>query len=70
MQFEIFVESKVAVKHRDHAHLGLTDVALLELCKTGATLLTDDLKLYLSATKSGFKAINYNHIRGTRFDFK
>lgn len=67
---ERFVESRVAVAHRDYSRLGATDAALLELAETGGTLLTDDLPLYLAAAYGGLDALNYNHIREARPDFR
>ncbi len=37
---------------------------------TGAVLLTDDLELYLAASYLKLKAVNYNHIRQARPDFR
>ncbi len=67
---EKVIASKVAVSREDYLRLGLTDAVLLELARSGATLLTIDLGLYLAALRAGFHAINYNHIRGQRPDFQ
>jgi hypothetical protein len=67
---ERFVPSKTAVVHKDYVRLGATDAVLLELTQTGATLVTDDLALYLAAVHAGLDAVNYNHIREARPDFR
>lgn len=67
---EKFVPSKTAVAHKDYIRLGATDAVLLELAQTGATLITDDLALYLAAVHAGLDAVNYNHIREARPDFR
>jgi hypothetical protein len=50
--------------------LGLTDSVLLELGRSGATLLTVDLDLYLAALDAGLNVINYNHLKENRPDFR
>ena len=64
------IDSKIAVNREEYLRLGLTDSVLLELARSGATLLTVDLDLYLAASRSGLAAINYNHIKGQRRDFQ
>ena len=67
---ERFIESKSAVRHAEHRRLGLTDAALLSAADSGATILTDDVDLYLAAVRAGLKAINYSHYREMRQDFQ
>jgi hypothetical protein len=61
---ESYVESRAACAAASFLRLGLSDAALMlgargEEC----TLLTADLDLYLEASKSGAKAVNFNHLR-------
>ncbi len=67
---ERFVESKIAVSRRECKRLGLTDAVLLEVADTGAVLLTVDVDLYLAALHAKLEAINYNHLRELRPDFR
>ena len=67
---ERFVNSSDAMDRPEYGRLGLADSVLLKLAETGATLLTDDLGLYLAATSSGLAAINYNHLREQRVDYR
>jgi len=63
---EAYVASGTVASGKQFARLGLTDLVLVALAD-GATLLTDDLDLYLAASSAGFEAINYSHIREARF---
>ncbi|WP_172125428.1 hypothetical protein [Devosia sp. 919] len=63
---ETYIASHSVASGWDFARLGLTDMVLVALAD-GATLLTDDLDLYLAASSAGFEAINYSHIREARF---
>lgn len=67
---EQYVETEVAIAHQHHLRLGVADCVLLTQADAGATLLTDDLDLYLASAGSGHKAYNYNHIRELRPDFR
>jgi hypothetical protein len=58
------------VRRTEYRRLGLADAALLCVADSGATILTDDVDLYLAAVRAGLKAINYNHIREMRPDFQ
>lgn len=66
--FENYVPSRVAADRAEFIRLGLTDSALLS--QHEAILLTDDLPLALAALTAGQEAINYNHIREKRPDFR
>lgn len=67
---EEYVQSATAVRHPDYVRLGLTDVTLLILARSGGELLTADLDLYLAAMKARLRATNYNHIREQRPDYR
>lgn len=67
---EQYIESRTAVEHLNYVRLGLTDAVLLTLQASGASLITADLALYLSAANAGFNSINYNHLREQRPDFR
>ena len=60
---EEYVESRTAAGAKEFLRLGLTDSALLEIASESRSLLTTDLDLYLSASKRGVSAINFNHLR-------
>jgi hypothetical protein len=49
-----------------YLRLGLTDSALFSTTTASTTLLTDDLPLYIAATKAGRAAINFTHLRQER----
>jgi rRNA-processing protein FCF1 len=61
---EVFVPGNDAVGHTTFDRLGLTDAAI-HLAAKGeqATVLTDDLDLYLSLEKNHIKALNFSHLR-------
>lgn len=63
------VPSSVAVDREEYNRLGLADAVLLKLAENGATLVTDDLPLYLAALGAGQKAINFAHLQAARPDF-
>ncbi len=67
---ECYISSSDAAKHPAYLRLGLTDAALLVAAEQNATLLTDDLNLYLAAESAGLSPINYNHLRELRGDFR
>lgn len=52
-----------AVADKDYRRLGLTDAVLLQLATPGYILLSDDLDLYLVASRRGIMAVNFNHLR-------
>jgi len=60
---ERYTESARIAKGPHFTRLGLTDSGLLDLCAAGLPLLTDDLPLYVAATRLGCAAVNFNHIR-------
>ena len=62
---EQYLTSAAATKDDAYTSLGITDAVLLTLARTGATLWTTDLELYLEAARRGLPAVNYNHIRET-----
>lgn len=64
---EIYTESRFATKRQEYSSLGVTDAVLLTMAQTGSVLLTDDLPVYLAASKAGYQAINYNHVREARY---
>ena len=49
-----------------YLRLGVTDSALFSEATATATLLTDDLPLYLAASSAGRVAINFTHLRQAR----
>lgn len=67
---EMKVVSRAAVERAEYHWLGLTDCVLLEVAATGVTILTADAKLYLAASEARYEAINYNHIRDQRADYR
>jgi hypothetical protein len=67
---EIYIESCRASRRPEYRRLGVTDSVLLELLEQGGTLFTDDLDLFLAAQSAGFEAINYNHLREQRPDYR
>jgi predicted nucleic acid-binding protein len=67
---EIKVVSRAAVERAEYHWLGLTDCVLLEVAATGVAILTADVKLYLAANNARYEAINYNHIRDKRADYR
>lgn len=67
---ELFVESHIAVNRPEYSRLGLTDAVLLKLAEGGGVVLTVDSDLCVAAESSGLKAVNYNHIRDKRPDFR
>lgn len=61
---EVGEASTVAMKRAEFVRLGLTDAALLDVASRGtATLLTDDLDLYLAASYAGYSAVKFTHLR-------
>ena len=60
---ECYVKSAEAMERTEFKRLGLTDSVLLALSKEPATLLTADLHLYLAATRAGYPAENFTHMR-------
>ncbi|MBV8203133.1 MAG: hypothetical protein JOZ15_21165 [Acidobacteria bacterium] len=43
--------------------LGITDAGIIDLCKQGLVLLTDDLSLFLEVQRLGGTAVNFQHLR-------
>ena len=43
--------------------LGVSDTAIIKLCKNGHLLLTDDFDLYGYMSSKEMPVINFNHIR-------
>lgn len=60
---EVFVPSRKASEHEDFFRLGLTDCAWLSLLDSDTDLLTMDRELYATATRRGFNAVNFHHVR-------
>lgn len=60
---ERYISSERAASIPELPRLGLTDCALLDLCKDGVPLITADLALFLAAAGRGAKALNFNHLR-------
>lgn len=62
---EQVVASCDAVKEHGYTWLGVTDAAILNLLRVSPrlALLTDDLDLYLAASKGGGDAHNFTHLR-------
>ena len=56
-------ESRVAVADEVYTRLGLTDAGLMTCVRSGSSLLTTDLGLYLAAAKLSDKVFNFNHLR-------
>ena len=50
--------------------LGVTDCVLIVQARSGATLLTDDLDLFLASSSAEQNAVNYNAYREQRPDFR
>lgn len=67
---ELYVASSAAVEHPEYIRLGITDAVILSILKQGVALITVDLDLFIAAQKAGLKAINFNHVRETRTDFR
>lgn len=69
---ELPVASEHAVEQLEYARLGLTDAAILWALdeEKDLTLLTSDLDLYLAAARLEFEAVNFNHLRELRPDFR
>lgn len=60
---ENYVTSIDLPKENAFFQFGISDSAIIELCKQGRLLLTDDFPLYGYVTAQGMDAINFNHIR-------
>ncbi len=60
---EVHIECRTGVGRLELPRLGFTDCTLLEVCASGAQLLTVDLGLYLAAMNQGSQALNFNHFR-------
>ena len=60
---ERYTESIRATKNPCFSRLGLTDAVLVTACVSEGFLLTDDLDLFLEATRVGGLAANFNHLR-------
>lgn len=60
---EVCIECQTGAGRLELPRLGFTDCTLLEVCASGAPLLTVDLAIYLAALHQGSEAINFNHLR-------
>ena len=61
---EEHVDAQAACQHEAFTRLGVTDCGILEHLSANTTLLlTDDLNLYLEASRLGYLAQNFNHLR-------
>lgn len=60
---ERFVESRRAIERTEYQRLGLADCVMLLLAESSATLLTDDLSLYLAEKSAGYDAIDFTQLR-------
>ena len=61
---EEHVDAQAACQHEAFTRLGVTDCGILEYLSTNAALLlTDDLNLYLEASRLEYLAQNFNHLR-------
>ncbi len=60
---EEYVPSRVAASAAHFVRLGLTDAGLIQLMSGPRALLTTDLDLYLTASRLGADAVNFNHLR-------
>ncbi len=65
---ERYVPSRSAMAEH-HRALGVTDMVLLTLARTGARLITTDFDLYQAAATAGLDVTNYTHIQAARPDF-
>ncbi len=63
---ENYLPSFTAVNTAAFSKLGLTDAAIIELCKQNVTILTDDHALYGSLEKAGLSSINISHLKTPR----
>ena len=63
---EYYIDSRQAAEQDVFVRLGLADAAMLTANKSGLSLLTADLDLYMAAAESGQEAINFNHVREAR----
>lgn len=59
---EEYVASRRAAAQSEFSYVGLTDAAILAR-STDAEILTTDALLHVAASKRGFVAINFNHLR-------
>jgi hypothetical protein len=64
---EIAREARVVVESDPFERLGLTDAAIMALVGE-VEILTDDLPLYLAASRSGVGVTNFTHLRAAHFD--
>lgn len=60
---EEYVPSSTVAREPDFVRLGLTDISILFATRERASVLTDDLPLYLRLAGSGIAVENFNHIR-------
>jgi predicted nucleic acid-binding protein len=56
-------ESVAVVAEPTYVRLGLTDAALIACVRSGHSLLTSDLDLYLAASAISERVENFNHLR-------
>jgi DNA-binding transcriptional regulator/RsmH inhibitor MraZ len=60
---ERYVASVKIANEKAFFFFGISDTVIVEMCKQGRLLLTDDLRLYNHIISQGMDAINFNHIR-------
>ena len=60
---ERYLESKQSMQRVEFPRLGLTDSTILCVAGSLSALLTDDLDLYLAASRQGYNVINFTHYR-------
>lgn len=64
---ETYLPTQEGVADSDIARLGLTDVCLLRLAETGATIVSDDHALVAAAHDRGIAALNFSYTRTPGF---
>ncbi len=60
---EKYNHSRVSMERSEFINLGLTDCSMMDLSDKSTVLLTTDLDLWAAATKAGYIAQNFNHLR-------
>jgi hypothetical protein len=60
---EVEVSSSTAVREPVYSRLGLTDAVLFRAARSGSTIVTVDLDLFVAAGKAGLSCVNFNHVR-------
>ncbi len=67
---EEYVPTDSVLEFPEFSRLGVADCVLMVQARSGATLLTDDLALFLASSSAGQAAVNYNYYREQRPDFR